>query len=39
MSHDNEDDSLKRMTEVDKLLAKLKYISFKIGGKVDENGI
>lgn len=36
--HDSEDDSLKKMSEVDRMLSKLKYISFKIGGKMDENG-
>ena len=36
MSED--DESLKKVNEVDRLLAKLKYISFKIGGKTDENG-
>jgi len=33
----DETDSLKKMSEIDKLLAKLKYISFKIGGKIDDS--
>ncbi len=39
MSDDAEDSSLGKMKEVEKLLSKLKYISFKIGAKQDENGI
>ena len=38
-NHKDDENSLKKLTEVDKMLAKLKYISFKIGGKADEKGI
>ena len=35
----SEDEGLKKLSEVDKILAKLKYISCKLGGKDMEPGM